>query len=126
MVDFKMYGGKFSDIVPSKDDVHSKDVEKRIVFAPGKFWDDYVARHFTVAPGTDTPFHSHDWPHYVLFLSGQCTAEIDGERYDLGRDCWAHVPSGTKHFFKNTGNEPFVFICIVPKEGDSAGQACFS
>ncbi len=126
MAESKRHGGKFSDIPPSTDDVHSREVEKRIVFAPGKFWDDYVARHFTVAPGTETPFHTHEWPHYILFQSGQCTAEIDGELYDLGKDCWAHVPPGAEHFIKNTGNEPLVFICIVPKEGDSAGQSCCS
>ena len=124
MADSKRHAGKFSDIAVTEDPVHPGNVEKRIVFAPEKFWDDYVARHFTVATGTETPFHTHDWPHYVFFLSGQCAAEIDGERYDLEKECWAHVPSGVKHFFKNTGDEPLVFLCLVPRKGDPAGQSC--
>lgn len=122
----KGYAGRIADIPVADDAVHSADVTKRIIFAPGKFWDDYVVRHFTVAGSAQTPFHDHDWPHYVLIMAGKCRASIDGETYDLERGSWAHVPSNVRHFFLNTGDDPLEFVCIVPREGDAAGNICFS
>lgn len=122
----KCYAGKIADIPVAEDAVHTADVEKRIIFAPGKFWNDYVVRHFTVAGKAQTPFHAHDWPHYVLVLAGKCNAKIDDMVYPLESGCWAHVPSNVEHSFTNTGEDPLAFVCIVPREGDSAGNICFS
>jgi quercetin dioxygenase-like cupin family protein len=93
--------------------------EKRIVFGPGRFWDDYVARFFTTHPGSSTPFHEHDWPHYILILEGNARAVIVGNSYELSAGSWAYVPPNTEHVFQNTGEGPLKFICIVPKKGDT-------
>ncbi|HOO86175.1 MAG TPA: cupin domain-containing protein [Synergistaceae bacterium] len=124
MADFVLLAGKISDIRLAEDPSHASGIEKRIVFAPGKFWNDYVARHFTVkGKNSKTPFHTHDWPHYVFILSGRCNATIDGTVYPLEKGCWAHVPPNVEHFFESTGEEPLDFICIVPPKGDPAGSA---
>lgn len=126
MSDPVLLAGKIADIPVAEDASHAAGIEKRIVFAPGRFWNDYVARHFTVKGKTTTPFHAHDWPHYVLILSGRCNATIDGTVYPLEKGCWAHVPSNVEHFFENTGDEPLEFVCIVPPKGDPAGSSCFA
>lgn len=113
----KVFAGRLEDlpVIPTED--HG-GTEKRVVFGPGQFWDDYVARYFTTAPGAKTPFHAHDWPHYVLITEGSARGMIMGKVYELSAGSWAHVPPNTEHFFENTGEGNLSFICIVPKEGD--------
>lgn len=93
-------------------------VEKRIIFGPGRFWEDYVVRHFTVSQGGTTPFHSHDWPHYIIILEGTAEATIMGETRPLRSGSWAYVPPDSDHGFRNTGEGTLSFICIVPRRGD--------
>ncbi|MFP4481527.1 MAG: cupin domain-containing protein [Thermovirgaceae bacterium] len=93
-------------------------VEKRIVFGPGRFWEDYVVRHFTVEPEASTPFHNHDWPHYIIVLEGTAEALIMGETLRLEAGSWAYVPPDSDHGFRNIGEGPLSFLCIVPRRGD--------
>lgn len=102
-------------VMPAGD---HKGIEKRVVFGPGLFWDSHVARYFSVDAGEGSPFHQHDWPHFVLFLSGSGEALIMGKKHTVGEGSWAYVPSNTEHYFKNTGEKPLRFICIVPRKGD--------
>ncbi|MDI9370629.1 MAG: cupin domain-containing protein [Synergistaceae bacterium] len=118
MSDFEMLAGRISDIRTEEDGAHASGIEKRVVFSPNRHWSDYVARHFAVSEGTESPFHSHPWPHYIFILSGRCDATIDGTTYPLEGGCWAFVPPGVEHSLRNTGEGSFEFICIVPPEGD--------
>jgi len=98
-------------------------IEKRVVFGPGKHWEDYVMRCFTLPSGGAVPMHSHDWPHYALILQGHGSLEENGRRTELTPMSWAYVPPRTEHSFQAGADEPMVFICIVPKEGDQPPQA---
>jgi quercetin dioxygenase-like cupin family protein len=113
-----VYAGRLEDlpVIPTED--HG-GAEKRIVFGPGRFWEDYVARLFTIRQGATTPFHAHDWPHYVLILEGTAKGMIMGQAIDLSAGSWAFVPPNTDHFFENAGSGDLKFICIVPKKGDT-------
>jgi quercetin dioxygenase-like cupin family protein len=93
-------------------------VTKQIVFGPGKNWEDYVLRCFTLEGDSRVPLHDHQWPHYVITLKGQARLDIDGESQDLGPLSFAFVPPNSRHGFVKTSQEPFVFLCIVPREGD--------
>ena len=70
-----VFAGSLRDLPLAPAGDHA-GTEKRIVFGPGRFWDDYVARFFSVAPGISTPFHAHDWPHYVLITGGSAKGKI--------------------------------------------------
>jgi len=93
-------------------------IEKRIVFGPERFWEDYVMRCFTIHPGGRVPLHHHEWPHYILVLQGRAAMTASGEEREIAPFSWAHVPPGSEHAFQPAGEEPLVFICIVPREGD--------
>jgi len=93
-------------------------VEKCIIFGPGRFREDYVVRHFTVEAGAQTPFHSHEWPHYIIILEGAAKALIMGETLHLEAGSWAYVPPDSRHGFQNTGGGMLSFLCIVPRRGD--------
>ena len=71
-------------------------------------------RQFEVVGGGHTPHHTHDYEHEVLILKGQ--GVIKGEQGD--RPCRAGdviwVPPNEKHQFRNTGDGPLEFICLIP------------
>ncbi len=112
-----VYAGRLEDLPVIQANDHG-ETEKRIVFGPGRFWDDYVARFFTTGPGSTTPFHAHDWPHYILILEGSAKGLIMGQEVEISAGSWAFVPPNTEHSFENTGSGNLKFICIVPKKGD--------
>ncbi len=110
-------GGRLEDL-PVIATPEMEGTTKRVVFGPGRFWDDYVVRFFTTRSGSRTPFHSHDWPHYILILEGQVKGTIDGRTCELEGGCWAYVPPGVEHVFENVGTGDLKSICMVPKKGD--------
>jgi len=94
-------------------------ISKRIIFGPDCFWEDWAARHFIIEPGNAVSMHSHDWEHLSISLAGHGAFAVEGEPdYDMPAGSWARIPAGVKHSFKNIGDEPFVFLCIVPTHGD--------
>ena len=112
-----VFAGSLRDLPLAPAGDHT-GTEKRIVFGPGRFWEDYVARFFSVDPGISTPFHAHDWPHYVLITGGSAKGKIMGQEYELEAGSWAFVPENTEHCFDNVGRDKLTFLCIVPKKGD--------
>ncbi|MFH1155720.1 MAG: cupin domain-containing protein [Pseudomonadota bacterium] len=105
----------FADIKPvafNNDAV--KGVEGRVLIGKADGADNFCMRVFTVEKGGYSPRHSHAWEHEIFIHSGQ------GEAY--GNNGWSPVTPGTalfipgnhEHQLKNTGDEPLVFVCLIP------------
>ena len=60
----------------------------------------FSIRVFTLEPAGHTPHHSHPSEHLNYILEGS------GELLEPHE----------KHQFRNTGDSPLVFMCMVPKE----------
>lgn len=95
-----------------------KNVSKQVLIGAEQGWDDYVMRMFTVGKDGYTPRHDHDWPHIIYVVEGRGTLHIDGTDHQVEGGSTAVVPGGKAHQLMNRGEGNFVFICIVPKEGD--------
>jgi len=95
-----------------------KDVTKQVLIGPEQGWDDYVMRMLTVEKDGFTPLHAHDWPHIVYVVEGEGVLHMDGTDYNVKAGSTAFVPGGKEHQLMYRKGEKFVFICIVPKEGD--------
>lgn len=78
----------------------------------------FCFRVFTIEPGGNTPFHSHDSEHLNYVISGQGELlDEKGEKHPLSGGEFALVIPGEKHQFRNTSiSDPFVIICAVPNE----------
>jgi len=74
----------------------------------------FAKREFTLDPGGHTPYHAHDWEHEVYVLAGEGAVAGEGGETLLNPGSVVFVPAGEMHNFKNTGKEPFKFLCIVP------------
>lgn len=94
-------------------------VEKKILIGPEDGSFEISMRSFTLAPGSSTPYHSHDFPHVVKIENGKgCFIDAEGSQWDLNPKDVVYVPDKETHGFKNNGSDPFVFICMVPNRGD--------
>ncbi|NLA27232.1 MAG: cupin domain-containing protein, partial [Firmicutes bacterium] len=43
---------------------------------------------------------------------------LDGADHAVREGSYAYIPGEALHQFTNSSSEPFVFICVVPPEGD--------
>jgi quercetin dioxygenase-like cupin family protein len=93
-------------------------VKMRMLVGPQDGANVFHMRHFEVAPGGNTPHHQHDYEHEVLILKGE--GLVKGEQGDRpcrpGDVVW--MPPNEKHQFRNTGDMPFEFICLIPAPQD--------
>ena len=109
---------KLSD-VPSAELKGYENVTKQIVIGPDDGSNEIVLRYFSLGPGGASPHHSHDFSHLVKIEAG-CGVVIDatGKERQLQAGDYVYVDENERHNFRNTGAEPFDFICIVPIRGE--------
>ncbi len=76
----------------------------------------FALRHFEVAVGSAAHSHFHPWEHEAYILEGE--GEIvgaDGATPFHAGDCCYTAPNEL-HQFRNTGETPLRFLCIIPNE----------
>ena len=106
--------------VPFADLQGYDKVDKQIVIGPTDGSNEIVWRYFTLAEGGSSPYHTHDWPHLVRVERGNgIMMDKDKVESSLTAGDYVFVESNTMHCFRNTGEEPFSFMCIVPSRGES-------
>jgi len=94
------------------------EVTKRVPIGKDEGWDGYTMRVFKIAPGGNTPKHSHDWEHVNYIMAGKGQLLIDGKISEVSEKDFALVPPNAEHQFLNPYDQPFEFICIVPNRGE--------
>jgi len=91
-------------------------ITKQLVIGSADGAPNFSFRVFTLAPGGHSPHHSHDVEHVNYVISGKgALVDGDGKLNALGAGDFAFVAPHDVHQFRNTGDEPFVFICAVPR-----------
>ena len=123
------YVGKINEL-PEALGNFMPNSSKKVVFGPTHFWPDYVLRCFDLEPlaGSHEP-HTHEWCHWMVVFEGNGVVNIDGEEHPVERGSWCHIPGNIPHnFYNSSDSEHFVFLCIVPPEGDVSpllmGKGC--
>ncbi|MFC2097616.1 cupin domain-containing protein [Bacteroidota bacterium] len=105
--------------IPFEDMSKHKGVKKQIYIGPKDGSNEIVMRYFSVEPGYSTPYHCHNFPHVVKVEKGNgVLVNMDGTENDLSVGKVAFVDEDEIHCFKNTGDESFDFLCIVPLRGE--------
>lgn len=71
----------------------------------------------SVEAGDDIGKEVHHVDQVLVFVSGTCRAEIDGEQKEVGEGEVVVVPAGATHNFVNIGSEPLkLFTVYAPAE----------
>ena len=76
--------------------------------------ENFAMRLFTMQPGGHTPYHRHDWEHEVFIVEGRGALVHEGNEEEFETGHVIFVPAGDMHQFKNTGEKPVKFLCLVP------------
>ena len=114
-----MYIKKRSEITRKKLEGDTiNNVEKQVLIGGEQRWNSHVMRMFTLGKDGYSPKHSHPWKHIVYIVRGEGVILIDNIEYPVQGDSVAVVPGNTEHQFSQKGDNEFVFMCIVPTEGD--------
>lgn len=74
----------------------------------------FAMRQFEVSQGGHTPKHFHPYEHEVFVLRGEGEI-VENDRVHPIRagDC-IYVAPDEVHQFRNTGNQPLEFLCLIP------------
>jgi quercetin dioxygenase-like cupin family protein len=74
----------------------------------------FAMRKFKVEPGGYTPRHSHPYEHEIYVLAGQGVVLEGDEQHALAPGSVVYVKPDEIHQFRNTGDAPLEFLCMVP------------
>ncbi len=76
----------------------------------------FEMRRFTIKPGGSIPAHYHpDVEHEQYVLRGKYKVGLGKKVHEVKAGDSIYIPSGTRHWYRNTGKEDAEFICIIPK-----------
>lgn len=74
----------------------------------------YALRMIEVAPGGNTPKHSHPYEHENFVVEGQGRVLLGDEWRDVGPGSVIFVPADLLHTYVNAGDVPLKFLCGIP------------
>jgi len=92
----------------------ARSVSLRMMIGPEDGANRFHMRHFTVEPKGHTPRHRHDYEHEVLILRGTATVVSEDGEHSAGPRTTVFVPANEEHQFRNEGDDPLEFICLIP------------
>jgi quercetin dioxygenase-like cupin family protein len=74
----------------------------------------FAMRMFEVEPEGHTPLHSHEWEHEVFVLDGEGVVMGENGEEKLRHGDVVFMPANETHQFKNVGDGPLKFLCLIP------------
>lgn len=93
----------------------AKGTSIRWLLGPRDDMPNFYMRVLEVAPKGEISLHNHPWEHEVFVLEGNGALTGENGELPLTKEEIVYVPADEKHGFRNTGNEAFRFICVIPK-----------
>lgn len=107
----------YSEITPTIFDIEpAKDLKGRILIGNADGAKNFCMRLFEIAKNGYTPRHSHVWEHEVFIHSGSGYLYKNGEWLPVKSGQAVFIPGNEEHQFKNSNDDPFIMICLVPSE----------
>ena len=78
----------------------------------------FQVRYFEISPGgfSSREYHRHE--HVVVVMRGRGEVWLDGTWHAVGFGDTVYVAPHDVHQLRNTGAEPFGFLCVVDAERD--------
>jgi quercetin dioxygenase-like cupin family protein len=97
---------------------YAKGILKRVMIGPTQGAPNFVMRIFDLPPGASSPHHSHDWEHEVFVLAGRGVVVSEGGDIPVKPEDAILISPHERHALKNTGQDLFRFMCLVPIRGE--------
>lgn len=74
----------------------------------------FELRYLEVAGGGHTRKERHSWEHQVFVVRGQGVVEGEDGPHPVKPGDAVFVAPNELHQFRNEGEEPFGFVCVIP------------
>ena len=87
----------------------------------------FAMRYMEVESDATSPFHGHSWEHEVFVMSGKGVVRSERGEDSVGPRDVVYIPPNDVHQFMNVGQEPLVFLCLIPNlslDGERVLDAC--
>jgi len=105
----------YKDVLPVvMDNEIVKNVAGRVMIGKEDGANKFCMRVFEMDKDGHTPKHAHDWEHEIFVHAGSGEVFIDGQWHPLSAGSAAFVPANIEHQFRNTSDETFTFVCLIP------------
>lgn len=92
-------------------------VSRQILISPEEA-PNFAMRRFIMQPGGGMPNHTNSVEHEQFVLRGHARIGIGDEVFEVQANTVVFIPAGVPHWYKNIGDEPFEFLCLVPNQED--------
>ena len=92
----------------------AKNASGRVAIGKADGAENYCMRIMEVHKDGNTAFHSHDFEHEVFIHQGKGKVFGNGQWQDFKAGDVMYIPPNEEHQFKNTGEEPVLFVCVIP------------
>ncbi len=97
-------------------------VRMHVVAGPREGAPNFIMRVFEIEPGSNTPFHQHDWEHEIFILEGPAAVRHKDGEILLKPGHVIFIPANELHGIVNKGNQTVKLICVIP-DVDKKGSA---
>ncbi len=112
----RLFVKKMQDI-PREKISAGKETYKQVLISE-KEAPHFAMRRFIIEPGGSMPNHTNSVEHEQLVLRGKAEIGIGDRTIHVQKDNVVFIPAEMPHWYKNTGDEPFEFLCLIPNEED--------
>lgn len=108
---------KHMDEVPVEN-IPAGNKTSRQVLISGDDAPHFAMRRFIIEPGGEMPNHTNTVEHEQFVLSGRAEVGIGDQRFEVKGNDVVFIPEGIPHWYRTVGDEPFVFLCLIPNKTD--------
>ena len=89
-------------------------VSVRWLIGPAENAPNFALRYFEVEPGGCTSLDQHAHDYGVMILKGRGQVLLGEEEFEIAFGDIVYVSPDQVHQFRNVGDEPLGFLCIIP------------
>ncbi len=107
---------KLDNIKKNKINV-AKDTHIQVLISPEE-GPNFAMRKFTIEAGGNMPKHTNSVEHQQFVLNGKAKVGIGNEIFIVEKDHVLLIPAGVPHWYETLGNEPYMFLCMIPNKED--------
>lgn len=112
-----MYIHKKIDEIEAKAQNAGKGVAMKMLLSPEES-PNFAMRNFIIEEGGHMPVHTNIIEHEQYVLSGKALVSIGDENFEAKAGDILLIPAGIAHGYKTIGDQPYSFLCLVPKGED--------
>ena len=108
---------KHSNDVPAQEVQAGQGTTIQVLISPEE-GPHFAMRKFVMQPGGGMPRHTNEVEHEQYVLRGRALVGLDEEEFVVQPGDVLLIPAGVPHWYRNIGDEPYEFLCIVPNLPD--------